>query len=74
VVVFTAMLFGFKAAPLIMGRLSSCLARMWQSLLRHRDGALQLYVDDAIILLNGTRAHRDEKLALLLYTAAAMGI
>ena len=56
VVVFTAMLFGFK------------------SLLRHRDGALQLYVDDAIVLLNGTRAHRDEKLALLLHTAAGMGI
>ena len=74
VIIFTAMLFGFRAAPLVMGRLSSCLARLWQSLLRHRDGALQLYVDDAIVFLNGTRAHRDEKLALMLYTASAMGI
>ena len=74
VIAFTAMLFGFKAAPLIMGRLSSCLARLWQSLLRPCDGALQLYVDDAIVLLNGTMEFRDLNLALLLYTASAFGV
>ena len=74
VIAFTAMLFGFKAAPLIMGRLSSCLARLWQSLLRPCDGALQLYVDDAIIFLNGTKSFRDVNLAMLLYTASAFGV
>ena len=74
VIAFTAMLFGFKAAPLIMGRLSSCLARLWQSLLRPCDGALQLYVDDAIVFLNGTKSFRDVNLAMLLYTASAFGV
>ena len=43
ILVFCAMLFGFKGAPLVMGRLSAALARLWQSMMM-RDGELQLYI------------------------------
>ena len=74
IICFTAMLFGFRGAPLVMGRLSAALARMWQSLLAPGQGALQLYVDDALVVLQGPKRVRDEALGLLLYTAAAFGV
>ena len=43
ILVFCAMLFGVKGAPLVMGRLSAALARLWQSMMM-RDGELQLYI------------------------------
>lgn len=74
IICFTAMLFGFRGAPLIMGRLSAALARMWQTLIAPGQGALQLYVDDALIVLQGPKRKRDETVGLLLYTAAAFGV
>ena len=74
IICFTAMLFGFRGAPLVMGRLSAALARMWQSLLAPGQGALQLYVDDALLVMQGPKRLRDEALGLLLYTAAAFGV
>ncbi len=74
IICFTAMLFGFRGAPLVMGRLSAALARMWQALLAPGQGALQLYVDDALVVLQGPKRLRDEALGLLLYTAAAFGV
>ena len=43
---FSAMLFGFKSAPLIMGRLSAAIGRLWQSLMEGHEAQLQVYIDD----------------------------
>ena len=40
--VWTAMLFGYRAAPLIMGRLSSALGRLLQSLVPLRETQIQV--------------------------------
>ena len=57
ILVFCAVLFGFKGAPLIMGRLSAALARLWQSMIM-RDGELQLYMDDPLFALIGPKSRR----------------
>ena len=74
VILFKAMLFGFKGAPLIMGRLSGALARMWQALLAGGRGMVQIYMDDPIIFLAGPRDERARNLSMLLYSARAMGL
>ena len=74
VLVFVAMLFGFKAAPLLMGRLGAAAARMAQSMYDPAELQMQLYVDDLIALLRGPRNHRNMMLAGLLYTLHAFGI
>ena len=73
IIVFCAMLFGFLAAPLVMGRPSSALARLWQSMIM-RDGSLQLYMDDPLFGVLGPANRRKGIIAMLLYTALAMGI
>ena len=70
-VLFKAMLFGFRAAPLIMGRLSACMSRMWQSFLLSHEGNLQCYT---LLVIQGTKDERNSMISLLLYTAWAMGI
>ena len=74
VVLFRAMLFGFKGAPLIMGRLASAFSRLWQAMLWRDKGGLQTYMDDPLVVLVGTREERRSLLAMLLYTAKAFGI
>ena len=74
VLVFVAMLFGFRAAPLLMGRLGAAAARLTQSMYDPSELQLQLYVDDLIALLRGPKAHRDMLLSGLLYTLNAFGI
>ena len=71
--VWTAMLFGYKAAPLIMGRLSSALGRLLQSIMDPSSVQLQVYVDDVLMAAIGPRPQRETKLAAALYTAAAFG-
>ena len=74
VVLFRAMLFGFKGAPLIMGRLAAAFSRLWQAMLWKDKGGLQTYMDDPVIVLMGAREERRSLLAMLLYTAKAFGI
>ena len=69
-----AMLFGFKGAPLLMGRFAACLARIWQSLTAPSEMQSQLYMDDPMWILRGPSSRRCRNLALLLYTARALGI
>ena len=71
---WVAMLFGFKGAPLLMGRFAACLARIWQSLVAPSEMQSQLYMDDPIWILRGPSSRRNRNLALLLYTARALGI
>lgn len=53
--VFTAMLFGFRGAPLIMGRFASALARFIQSLMPADELQSQLYIDDPLWMLQGPK-------------------
>ena len=73
VLLFCAMLFGFKGAPLIMGRFAAALGRLWQAMLV-RDGQLQIYMDDPLSCVVGPRKRRLGVIAMLLYTAIVMGV
>ena len=72
--VWCAMLFGYRAAPLLMGRLSSALGRLLQSLVCPEITQLQVYVDDILVAALRDRVTREAQLAMLLYTAAAFGV
>ena len=72
--VWVAMLFGFKGAPLIMGRLSSAIGRLLSSMMADFEGQMQIYVDDLVVALQGPLQHRNYILASLLYTMAAFGV
>eukprot|EP00438_Fugacium_kawagutii_P032452 Skav223756 [mRNA] locus=scaffold3575:525258:528900:- [translate_table: standard] len=73
-IVYTALLFGFKAAPLLMARLSSLITRFAQSLLAKAEGVIQTYMDDPLIILAGPVQRRNRTLALLLYSLDSMGV
>lgn len=72
--VFTAMLFGFRGAPLIMGRFASALARFIQSLMPADELQSQLYIDDPLWMLQGPKWRRQENLALILHSCGALGV
>ena len=74
VVCFRAMLFGFKAAPLLMGRLSACFSRMWQAFIPRGAGFVQTYMDDPVVVLVGPRKLRETILSLILYSAELFGL
>ena len=71
---FRAMLFGFKTAPLIMGRLSSAVGRLMAALAKPEQGQAQVYVDDLLLLARGTQEERWSMVSLLLYTLRALGV
>lgn len=73
-VVFRAMSFGFKGAPLVMGRLAAAFMRLWQSLLPTGRGQLQCYMDDPVLILMAPLSEREITLSLLLYTAKVFGL
>jgi hypothetical protein len=73
-ILFTSMLFGFKAAPLIFGRFAAALGRLLQSLFHSSEARLQIYLDDPLWLLTGPKWRRDRALALILFTLRALGI
>ena len=72
--VFTAMLFGFRGAPLIMGRFAATLARMLQALIPADEMQSQLYMDDPLWTFQGPKWRRQENLALVLYMCGALGV
>ena len=73
-ILFRALLFGFKSAPLLMGRLSAAVGRIWQSLMSPTEGQLQIYVDDVLSLINGTEDEKANLISLGLYTMKAFGV
>eukprot|EP00435_Cladocopium_sp_Y103_P030488 s2244_g7.t1 len=73
-ILFRALLFGFKSAPLLMRRLSAAVGRVWQSLMSPTEGQLQIYVDDVLTLINGTDEEKANLIALSLYTMRALGV
>lgn len=73
-VMYTALLFGFKAAPLLMSRLSAMISRFVQSLFLRGEGVVQTYMDDPLFILAGPPSRRNRTLALVLYSLYAMGV
>eukprot|EP00435_Cladocopium_sp_Y103_P022173 s2755_g5.t1 len=73
-ILWTAMLFGYKAAPLVMSRLSATVGRLVQSLFHPAAGQVQVYIDDVALIVRGTRHLRNMHLAKVLYVLAAFGV
>ena len=71
---WVAMLFGFKAAPLLMGRLSAALGRLLQSMVQPNELVMQIYIDDLLIAMRGRPEERCKLLSMFLYTMRALGI
>ena len=71
---WVALLFGFKAAPLLMARLSSAVGRLAQSMLEPQEAMTQIYVDDYLLMTKGTKKHREKLLAMVLHTLLAFGM
>ena len=57
-----------------MGRLSSAIGRLCQSICDPKMTQFQIYVDDLAVAALGCRAWRDTQMAAVLYTLAAMGV
>ena len=72
--VWPAMLFGYKAAPLHMGRLASAIGRVLQSMVSAAEMTSQIYMDDIILVLRGPRKHRNHVLAMVLYILRILGV
>lgn len=73
-ILWVAMLFGFKGAPLIMGRLSAAIGRLVQSLFHPAAGQTQVYIDDIALMIRGTTEQRNLQLSKVLYVLAAFGV
>ncbi|CAJ1350967.1 unnamed protein product, partial [Effrenium voratum] len=71
---FVALQFGLKAAPLLWGRLAAMLGRLLQSMLDDRLAQSQIFFDDTHWIIQGTARVREEMIAVVLYTMAALGV
>eukprot|EP00435_Cladocopium_sp_Y103_P058029 s1426_g20.t1 len=71
---FRALLFGYKVAPLLYSRFAALISRMLQAGIRLNRGGHQTYLDDALWILQGTLAARTNTLAYVLNTLAAFGL
>eukprot|EP00435_Cladocopium_sp_Y103_P007558 s2194_g2.t1 len=71
---FVALLFGYKTAPLLWSRVAALVARLLQSLVLGHEGQHQVYLDDALWILQGTLRQRNSILAMLLTTLTALGL
>ena len=71
---FAALLFGYKTAPLLWSRVAAMWSRMAQSFFRGHEAQHQTYLDDSFWMLQGELQERNSNLALLLTTAAVLGL
>ena len=71
---FRALLFGYKTAPLLWSRLAAWVARLLQSCIPLHVGQHQMYLDDSFWMLQGTLRERTTALAFIIYTMAALGL
>ena len=73
-ILFSAMLFGFRSAPLVMGRLSAAIGRLWQAMMEPYEAQLQVYIDDILMMARGTEGEINSHIAMGLYTLRAFGV
>lgn len=74
VLVFQALLFGYKVAPLLYSRFAATVARLLQSAVRIEKGGHEVYLDDSLWALQGKLHDRNITLAFILNTMAALGL
>ena len=72
--VFQALLFGYKVAPLLYSRFASWLARLLQAGVRLDKGGHEVYLDDALWVLCGSLKARSTTLSYVLNTMGALGV
>eukprot|EP00435_Cladocopium_sp_Y103_P029471 s1252_g7.t1 len=72
--VFRALLFGYKVAPLLYSRFAALVARLLQSAVKLNRGGHEVYLDDSLWILQGPLATRTNTLAFILNTMAALGL
>ena len=65
---------GLEKGQVVVGRLSSCLARLLSSVVQPWEMQLQVYMDDPLFCFMGPKARRAQHLAMILYTISALGI
>lgn len=70
---FRALLFGFRTAPLLWSRMAAWTSRMLQSCLPQEEAQHQTYLDDSLWALQGTLARRNLLLGFVLHTMSALG-
>eukprot|EP00435_Cladocopium_sp_Y103_P059418 s1398_g21.t1 len=68
---FQALLFGCKVAPLLYSRFAALVARLLQAAIKLNRGGHEVYLDDSLWILQGTLAARTNTLAFVL---GALGI
>ena len=69
-----ALLFGFKSAPLLTARLSSAVGRLIQSMAKPWESMAQIYVDDLLLIISGSERGREHLLSMNLYTLGSLGM
>ena len=72
--VFKALLFGYRTAPLLYSRFGAMLARLLQSAVNAGEAAHQVYLDDSLWAFVGELKQRSSNLALVLYTLLALKV
>ena len=65
ILVFKALLFGYRTAPLLYSRLAAMMSRMVQSFVDPKVAAHQTYLDDSLWILMGSLKERHSNLALI---------
>ena len=74
VLIFQALLFGYKVAPLLYSRFAAMLARLLQSSMVDTEAAHEVYLDDSLWCLRGNLTKRTSMLAFVLNTMKALGV
>ena len=74
IMIWVMMSFGLKSAPLVWGRFAAAVARLLQGLYRPGEARLELYLDDPLWVLYGTRQQRNYTLAMSLWMLSAFGL
>ena len=73
VIIWLALCFGLSGAPLLWCRFAAALARLVVAAADLTRLRLELYLDDPLWTLWGTKAQRDRQLAISLWICLAMG-
>ena len=71
---FQALLFGYRTAPLLYSRFASMIARLLQSGMDPKMACHQVYLDDSLWAFMGSLEERSSSLAMVLYTMMALKV
>ena len=71
---FRALLFGFKTAPLLWSRVAAWVARQLQACVPLSEGRHQVYLDDSVWVLQGSLLRRNLILSFILHSMRALGL